>query len=145
MPEVERTITTKAPLERVFTYLTDFTHTEDWDPPTVRTTRESGDGGPGTVYHNVSKVLGHETDVEYTVEELVPLELFRLRGKATGLALHDTMTFARDGDGTTVTYRAEFEPQGAAKLAEPFLPVALKKIGDDTAAQLSRSLDALAG
>lgn len=140
MPEVERTVTTSAPLSTVFAYLSDFTTTEEWDPPTVTTTRASGDGGPGTVYRNVSKVLGHETEVEYTVEQLVPDQLFQLRGKATGLELRDTMTFEHSDGETSVTYHAEFDPQGVAKLTEPLLPLALKKIGDDTAESLEKAL-----
>ncbi|KQY55945.1 hypothetical protein ASD11_15780 [Aeromicrobium sp. Root495] len=140
MPDVERTVTTTAPLSTVFTYLSDFTNTEEWDPPTVRTTRESGDGGPGTVYRNVSKILGHETEVEYTVEQVVPDQLFQLRGKATGVELLDTMTFESVPEGTKVTYHAEFMPQGAAKLGEFLLPPALKKLGDDTAESLEKAL-----
>ena len=45
----------------VFAYLSDFTTTTEWDPGTVRTTRESGDGGIGTRYRNVSRFLGRET------------------------------------------------------------------------------------
>lgn len=144
MPEIDRTVTTSAPLEDVFRFLTDFTTTEQWDPPTVSTTRTSGDGGPGTTYTNVSKVLGHEAEVEYTVEELVPLERFRLSGRATGLTLDDTMTFSSDGSTTTVRYVAQFHTEGVAKLAEPLLPVALKKVGDDAAAGLQEALDRLA-
>ncbi len=49
--------------ERVFAYLADFTHTEEWDPGTVRTHRVSGDGGVGTTYANTSRFLGRETDL----------------------------------------------------------------------------------
>jgi uncharacterized protein YndB with AHSA1/START domain len=58
MPKIERTMTVQKPLDQVWAYLTDFTNTEEWDPPTVSTTRISGDGGVGTVYRNVSKILG---------------------------------------------------------------------------------------
>ena len=29
---VERTVETASPIDRVFDYLSDFTHTEEWDP-----------------------------------------------------------------------------------------------------------------
>jgi uncharacterized protein YndB with AHSA1/START domain len=67
--EIVRTLVLPRPPEQVFSYLQDFTNTEEWDPGTVRTTRESGDGGVGTRYHNVSKFLGRETELTYLVEE----------------------------------------------------------------------------
>ena len=144
MPKIERTITTDTPLERVWTFLTDFTTTEVWEPMTVSTTLVSGDGGVGSVYKNVSRILGHDTEVEYTVLDVEPMTLFRLEGSTSSMSLLDTMTFDEDGGRTTVTYTAEFTPEGAAKLAEPLMPLGLKKLGDDAAASMERELQKLA-
>jgi hypothetical protein len=38
---------------------------------------------------------------------------------------------AAAGEGTTVTYRADFEFKGIAKLAAPLLAPAFKKLGDE--------------
>jgi carbon monoxide dehydrogenase subunit G len=143
MPHIERTVTVDKPLDQVWEFLTDFTTTEDWDPPTVTTTRLSGDGGVGTTYKNVSKILGHETEIEYTVVSVEPQQKFQLTGRTTAMHLLDTMTFENDGNRTTVTYRAEFEPQGAAKLIEPLMPLGLKKIGDDAEQSLQETLSRL--
>ncbi|WP_228941309.1 SRPBCC family protein [Nocardioides sp. Leaf374] len=148
MPSVERTVTTHTTLPRVWDYLSDFTSTEEWDPPTQRTTRTSGDGGVGTTYHNVSSFLGSEQEVEYTVVERVEQERLVLTGDAGSVQLRDTLTFAttalEDGTtGTAVTYHAEFEPQGAAKLATPVLPAALKVLADKVASSLEERLERL--
>lgn len=144
MPSVERTITTDQPLEKVWAYLSDFTTTEQWDPPTQSTTRTSGDGGVGTTYTNVSKFLGAESEVHYVVTECVEHERLQLKGDAgNSLSLLDTMAFARDGAGTAVTYHAEFEPHGAAKLAEPLMPLGLKILADKVAASMKEHLDKL--
>lgn len=143
MPHIERTVTVEKPLETVWSFLSDFTNTETWDPPTVTTTRQSGDGGVGTVYQNVSKILGQETEIEYTVVEIDPLKKFQLTGKTSSMELLDTMTFDSDGRQTTVTYRAEFDPQGMAKLIKPLMPLGLKKIGDDAEQSLKESLEKL--
>lgn len=45
MPTLERTITVDTPLDAVWAFLTDFTTTERWDPPTVSTELASGSGG----------------------------------------------------------------------------------------------------
>ncbi|NGZ99852.1 hypothetical protein G5V59_04825 [Nocardioides sp. W3-2-3] len=76
MPTVERTITVPKPVSVVWDYLSDFTNTEEWDPPTVSTTRTSGDGGVGTTYKNVSSMLGHETEVDYEVVRFEPEQVF---------------------------------------------------------------------
>ena len=47
---VERTFTVATPIEAVFDYLADFTHTNEWDPGTIETRRISGNGGVGTKY-----------------------------------------------------------------------------------------------
>ena len=145
MAHVERTLTTDTDIHTVWEYMTDFTTTEEWDPPTRSTVRTSGDGGVGTTYHNVSSFLGTETEVDYVVTKMEPLARFELRGDAgKSMDLHDTITFERRPEGGTVlTYRAEFKPHGAAKLAEPLLPPGLKILGDKVAASLQEKLDAL--
>lgn len=45
---IARTVTVDPPVDQVFRYLSAFTTTGEWDPGTVRTTREEGDGGVGT-------------------------------------------------------------------------------------------------
>jgi len=143
MKHVERTIAVDRPLARVWAYLSDFRSTNDWDPGTVTTELISGDGGTGTVYHNTSKFLGRETEVVYTVRRYEPERLIQLEGVNDTVTTTDTMTFEGDEARTQVVYRAEFEFKGAAKLAEPLLPLPLKKLGDDAAKNLEQALAAL--
>lgn len=148
MATVERTITVGQPIAKVWAYLSDFTTTEQWDPPTVSTVRRSGDGGVGTTYTNVSKFLGHETETQYVVTEHEVGRRLQLEGDAGSVKVVDTMTFETSADdtgvgATTVTYRSDFQPLGIAKLAEPLLPPALKILGDKVAASLEKRLSAL--
>jgi hypothetical protein len=133
--DIVRSVTVAQPLDAVFAYLSDFTTSTEWDPGTVRTERVSGDGGLGSRYHNVSKFLGRETELDYLVTEHVPRERFALRGENATVVANDTMTFMRshtaEGDGTTVTYHAAFEFKGVAKFIAPLLAPALKKLGDE--------------
>lgn len=142
--DIVRTVTVDRPVERVFDYLSDFTTTNEWDPGTVRTTRQVGEGGVGTRYHNVSRFMGRETELTYVVEEVSPTKRFRLRGENKSLVAHDTMTFAPTATGgTTVTYRAEFELKGLAKLAAPLLAPAFKRLGDEAEDGLRSALERL--
>lgn len=147
MQSLERTITVTTPLPQVWDYLTDFVNTESWDPPTQSCVCEvaagEDDRGVGTVYTNVSSVLGRDTEITYTVAEYQPRRRFQVRGETSRMKLLDTITFEGDETGTTLTYRAEFHPEGAAKLVEPLLPLGLKRLGDSSADQLEEMLLAL--
>jgi len=55
---LQKTVVADKPLDAVFGYLSDFTTTTDWDPGTVVTVNQHGDGGVGTAYLNTSTFLG---------------------------------------------------------------------------------------
>jgi uncharacterized protein YndB with AHSA1/START domain len=133
MPNIERTITTAAPPDKVWRYLSDFTTIKEWGPVTTLTVREQGDGGVGTVYRNVWRVFGQELEIEYTVVEHDAPHLLRLRGSTDALELLDTIIVEPAGSGSMVTYRAEFSSQGATTPAIPLTPLLLRNLADDTA------------
>ena len=142
--EIVRTVTVDRPVERVFDFLSDFTTTTEWDPGTIRTTREVGEGGVGTRYRNVSQFMGRQTELTYVVEEVSPQRRLRLRGENKSVVAHDTMTFTpTDTGGTTVTYRAQFDLKGLAKLSAPFLAPAFKRLGDEAEDGLRAALERL--
>ncbi len=141
MQTIDRTIVVEGgDQQTIWDYLADFTTTEEWDPPTQTTVRVSGDGGVGTVYRNVSKILGSETEAIYEVVVHEPPYRLELEGQAGSLKLHDVITVEDAGDRVVVHYHAEFDPHGIAKLAEPLLPLGLKKLGDDAAEQMEKCL-----
>ena len=139
--EIFRTLTvTKSP-DEVFRYLQDFTTTEEWDPATIRTTRVYGDGGVGTRYDNVSKFLGRETQLTYVVEQVERPRRLRLRGENDTVLAHDTITLTpTTTGGTELTYRAEFDLKGVARLAAPLLAPAFKRLGDRSERALRAAL-----
>ena len=134
--KIERTVTVDRPLGAVYAYLADFSTTSEWDPGTVKTVRESGDGGQGTRYRNTSKFAGRETELVYVVEDRRENALIRLRGENATVVAHDTMRFdavpvgAGPDLGTRVTYTADFEFKGLTRFVAPLLAPALKKLGD---------------
>ena len=142
--KLQRTVHTTATPDRVFEYLSDFTTTTEWDPGTVVTERVSGDGGVGTTYRNVSKFLGRESELTYTVVELKAPTRFALRGENATVVAHDTMVIAAEGPGSRVTYTADFGFKGVAKLVAPLLAPALKRLGDHAERGLAEALGGLA-
>ena len=138
--QLRRTVETTAAPAVVFAYLSDFTTTNEWDPGTVRTERVSGDGGVGTTYHNTSSFMGRETELTYEVVEHRPDSRFALRGQNKSVVAHDSMDIAPLGEGSTVTYTADFAFKGLGKLIAPLLSPALKKLGDEAEQGLRESL-----
>jgi uncharacterized protein YndB with AHSA1/START domain len=141
MVTIQRVMTVERPAETVFGYLADFENTVEWDPGTVRTTRLEGGGGVGTTYRNVSRFGGRETSLVYTVDEVTAPERLRFRGENKTVTARDTITLRPVTVGETeLTYVAEFEFHGVARLVVPFLGRQFAKLGDDAAARLREVL-----
>ncbi len=138
--KLQRSVETNATPAAVFAYLSDFTTTNEWDPGTVRTELVSGDGGVGTTYHNVSKFMGRETELTYEVVTHQPNAVFALRGENSSVVANDTMDIAAQGNGSKVTYTADFQFKGLGKLIAPLLAPALKKLGDEAEEGLRTAL-----
>ena len=134
------TVTVDKPLDKVFSYLSDFTTTTTWDPGTVETVRVSGDGGFGTEYLNTSTFAGRQTRLTYVVTELVPKERIALRGENKTVIAHDTMTFRPAGIGTEVTYTADFTFKGLARFFAPLLKPAFVRLGNEAETGMAKAL-----
>jgi carbon monoxide dehydrogenase subunit G len=138
--KIEREVTTSAPPDQVFAYLSDFTTTTEWDPGTVKTVRVSGDGGVGTTYQNTSKFMGRETELTYEVVECTAPSRIVLHGTNETVDATDSITVEANGSGTKVTYTADFAFSGFAKVLAPLLAPALKKLGDDAKQGMEEAL-----
>ena len=141
--KLTRTVVADQPLDAVSGYLCDFTTTTEWDPGTVVTVLQHGDGGVGTTYLNTSAFLGRRTQLAYVVRELVPGERIALRGENQKVIAVDTMSFRRVGAGTEVTYTAEFTFKGPSRLLAPLLRPALERLGNQAQAGLRTALGQL--
>jgi carbon monoxide dehydrogenase subunit G len=141
--KLQRSVETTASPAQVFAYLSDFTHTNEWDPGTVHTELVSGDGGVGTTYLNTSSFMNRETELTYVVQTHEPDRLFALRGENKTVVAHDSMEIAPLGDGSRVTYTADFAFKGIAKYVAPLLKPALKKLGDEAEEGLRTALTKL--
>ena len=140
---LQRTVVVDKPLNEVFAYLSDFTTTTEWDPGTVTTVLDRGDGGIGTTYLNTSAFLGRKTQLTYVVRELVPGERIRLQGENQTVIATDTMSFREVKTGTEVTYAAEFTFKGPARFVAPLLRPALERLGNQAEAGLREALTRL--
>jgi hypothetical protein len=85
----QKSVIVDKPLDAVFNYLSDFTTTTGWDPGTVVTVNQNGDGAVGTTYLNTSAFLGRKTQLTYIVGEFIPGKRIRLRGTLIAVEHHD--------------------------------------------------------
>jgi carbon monoxide dehydrogenase subunit G len=143
MPTVARSFTVTAPPPRVIDYLKDFGNTEEWDPGTQTCTRR-GDGqiGEGASWHNVSKIFGVTAELTYTLERLTESTLVFV-GENKSSTSTDTITVEPDDSGSRLTYRADLEMKGAAKILNPVMKLVFEKLASDTEKQLSTVLNQL--
>lgn len=119
---VERTFTVPRPVDEVFDYLGDFTHTEAWDPGTVSTTRTSGDGGLGTTYANTSQFMDRRVELVYETITFQRPTKVQFRGRNKQSTATDSMTFTPTADGaTSIHYRADFTFHGILKHVAPLV------------------------
>ncbi|WP_341924300.1 SRPBCC family protein [Nocardioides psychrotolerans] len=139
---VERTFTVARPIEEVFAYLGDFTHTEQWDPGTVTTTRTGGDGGLGTTYANTSEFMGRRVELTYETITYEQPTRVQFRGKNKSATATDSLSFSpAPGGGTAIHYRADFDFGLLGNLVVPLvIRRKLDKVADETIEQMRRAL-----
>ena len=143
MPSVSRTFSVKPTPDRVIDYLKDFSNAEEWDPGTESCTRNGA--GPievGAIWHNVSKIVGVTAELTYTLESLTNRTLVFV-GRNDSSTSTDTITVDASGAGSVITYQADLEMKGAAKLLSPAMKLIFENLAGDTEKKLTSVLDAL--
>lgn len=143
MIEVVRTFTVDKPVNTVRDYLQDFSNAQEWDPGTISCSQENdGPVAVGTTWRNVSEIKGNETELTYRLAELEPNRL-KFVGENKSATSTDDISLVEVPTGTEVTYHAQIEFHGIAKLASPFLQSEFEELGDKTAEQMTAAIHRL--
>jgi carbon monoxide dehydrogenase subunit G len=141
---VARTFPVARPAGAVVSYLADFSHATVWDPGTQSCERQ--DTGPvrvGSTWRNVSKFLGRETELSYRLAVLEPGHITLIGSNKTATSTDD-ITVRDTAPGTSeVTYQADIELHGLARLGAPVIRAALERLGDQTASQIQQAVAGL--
>lgn len=143
MTVTTRTFTVTPKPAEVLEYLADFGNAEEWDPGTVSCTRE--DSGPvdiGSSWKNVSKFVGREVELTYMLKERTDSRVVFV-GTNDSATSTDTIEVVPNGAGSRITYTADLEMHGVAKLATPIVKVMFEKLGNETEDQMSDVLNGL--
>jgi carbon monoxide dehydrogenase subunit G len=143
MVHVQRTFLVNRPVEVVVPYLADFANAEQWDPGTQSCSRiGSGPVEVGARWHNVSKILGLKTELEYTLTRL-ETDHITLVGRNDTATSTDDIVVRPHLDGAEVTYDSTVELHGAAKLAAPVMKLEFEKLGGETEKSIQTAVAAL--
>jgi len=142
MPIYRASILTSAAPSAAFAYLSRFDRAAEWDPGVtdgVMLTNEPV--GMGSRFRLGARFLGRSLPLEYEIIEFAAPERLVLRAETGAIRSTDTITFTPGGSGTLVHYEAKLEGKGWTRLADPFLAVAFRRIGDRAAAGLRAHLN----
>ena len=147
MTTVSRTFDVRPEPAVVVDYLKDFSNAEEWDPGTESCTRtDSGPVAVGSTWHNASKIAGVSTELDYRLESLTGDTIVFVGHNETATST-DTITVVPgpEGAGSRITYEANIEMNGMAKLVDPIMKLVFEKVGNDTENDMVTALNRLGG
>ncbi len=141
MAEYTGTVESPKSQQDAFAYMAAFEHTSEWDPSCETAERLTpGDVAVGSRFHLVFGSIGGGMDLEYEVVEYDAPRKIVLVADTGSVKSTDTITVESTGTGSTVTYHAMLEGEGAAKLAGPLLSIGLKRAGAKAESGLEEQL-----
>jgi carbon monoxide dehydrogenase subunit G len=141
MAHYRATIDVHQPRDDVFTYLSDFSTAEQWDPGVIEARRVNGAAvGLGSEFRLVAKFLGRENELTYRIVEYDAPRAVTFLGENATVVSRDRITFDEIVDGTRVTYDADLALKGRLRIADPLLGLAFSRVGDRALAGLRRTL-----
>jgi hypothetical protein len=124
-----------------FAFVADVRNFADWDPGVRRAALVRGDGpGPGAAYDLDVRAGPGTTTLRYEVVEWDPPGRLVLRAETRTLRSTDEIRVVATATGAEVTYDADLTLRGAARVANPLLGVAFRRIGDRAARGLRAAL-----
>ena len=136
----------RAPPEAVFAYAADFRNLPDWDPTIISVDKSTpGEIAVGTEFRVKLKFFGFDTEMSYRVEEWEPGRRAVLRGTTPVATAIDTVTVARKGSGTGVTWDAEIRFVFPLNVLDPLFTAGFRSTVTAAVGGLQRALRNLPG
>jgi hypothetical protein len=87
----------------------------------------------GSEFKVIVRSLGRDLPFVYRISTFDRPRVVKLVADSGLLRSEDTITVEREGEGSSVTYDARLTAKGVARLANPLLAAALRRIGDAAA------------
>lgn len=121
--------------------MAEFANVREWDP-TVVEARPLQEGEPtvGSRFFVRVHWLGRDLELAYEITEFEPPRRLVLRAENATSVSEDTVEVEPHGEGSALTYDARVNLKGPARLLDPLLGLAFRRLGDNAAAGLRREL-----
>jgi len=146
MTRLVETATTSLDQAAAFANVAEFANIDKWDPGVARSVKQTpGPTGVGTDYDLALNYNGRAMNMTYTVTEYHPNSRIVLEGKGNLIAAVDTITFEPNGSGTIVTYQADLQLTGVARLMQPLMKSRFESVGTAAGDGLRKWLTELEG
>ncbi|HEX2141391.1 MAG TPA: SRPBCC family protein [Candidatus Limnocylindria bacterium] len=128
MIKEEGNVIIRRPLEEVFAYVSDLTHSAEWQGGLLEVRKlTEGPIGVGTRYAFVRQFLGRQMESTNEFVAYEPDVTVRFKIPSGPMPGQGTYLFEATPDGTKVTARVELEPIGLTRLAGPLIAASLRR------------------
>jgi carbon monoxide dehydrogenase subunit G len=147
MTVLREIVEVNVPLDEAFAAVADFSSSEQWDPGVAKARRvkpgTGADSGVGAEYALTVTFRGKASDMTYTTTAYDAPRRVVLKGVGPRITAVDTIEFeATPAGGTRITYTADLQLIGAAKIAGPFLGGAFNEMGHKAVSGMRAWLEA---
>ena len=133
----------KAPLAKVFAYVTDFRNAAEWQNGIIESSQTpDGPTQLGSKFKTVRTLFGQRVDAAGEVTEFVPNKKFAFKSTSGPIHFGFVQTFEPEAEGTLVNLSLELEAGGFFKLAEGALAGNVKKEFESQTEKLKSILEA---
>jgi carbon monoxide dehydrogenase subunit G len=141
MAHYRGTVKSARPQAATFAYMAEFANVRDWDP-TVAEARALQEREPALGSRFFVRVhwLGRDLPLTYEIAEFEPPRRLVLRAENATSVSEDTVEVEPHGEGSVLTYDARVNLKGPARLFDPLLGLAFRRLGGNAAAGLRREL-----
>jgi uncharacterized membrane protein len=128
MIDLEKSIIIHLPIEEVFSYVSNLTHSAEWQNglEEVRKTTE-GPLGVGTQFALVRTFIGRKMEASNEITEFVPNAKVAFKTTSGPIPLEASYHFETIGKDTKLTSKIEMQPKGFVSLAEPLISASLQR------------------
>ena len=116
MIKLTESIHVPSTLETAFTYTSDFSNIQDWDPG-VAVSKKISSGGPqvGSAYDLTLRFGPFRPKMQYTITAYIPFSKVILEGRGDAFRAIDTIRFFKTPTGTRIDYEAQIFFSGFSK------------------------------
>jgi hypothetical protein len=128
--------------EAAFDFISDFRHAALWDPNTRSVTKQSdGPIGQGTRFLLEAPLLGVTLEFPHTIEVYERPSRLVFAGATQFFRYREQVSFAIDGEGTAIDYKAAMCLRSLLTLGNPILSLIYQRIGDSATRGIVPALD----